>query len=442
MLLLSSTVMECWVPTPDSAAPTAGVTADPISSSGQRAPLSRRQKIVSEAMALVRRPERTLPLLVTVVGERVRSSVEHKNLYSYATTYVPTERALPRVINWIMRAQKSDGGIPAYYSLLTGYSNSYPEVTGYIIPTLYDFSRFTGNPEAKYFAERATRWLLPLQLPNGAFPGGLEHDDAQPSIFNTGQILQGLVRAYRETDDADTLLAANSAGNWLAEIQQSDGSWSGPGAYQGVAHTYYSMVAWSLAMLAEVSKTGAHARAAENNLDWVVAHMQPNGWINGINLQGYPTFLHFIAYVIQGVLECGVLRGNRDAINAAARTAWKLLRKFELGKHLLGAYSDSFENGLNFSCLTGNAQMSCVWLRLGEITGDLRYLNAALKMNEMLKELLPVHGRNAGGVAGSHPIWGAYQPMRYISWGCKFFADALMLELRAKRSLEASTCAS
>ena len=441
MLLLSSTFMERRVSTPDSAARTAGV-ADPISTTGQRLSPSRKQKILSEAMGLVRGPQRAVPLLTTVVGDSLRTRVERKNLYSYVTTHVPSEKALPRVVGWITRAQKSDGGIPAYYSLLTGYSNSYPEVTGYIVPTLYDFSQLTNNSDAKHSAERATRWLLSLQMQNGAFPGGLEHGNASPSVFNTGQILQGLVRAYRETNDADTLLAANGAGNWLAELQQADGSWSGEGAYQGVAHTYYSMVAWALAMLAEVSKTGSHARAAEKNLDWVLPRMQPNGWIEGINLQGYPTFLHFIAYVIQGVLECGILRRNRDAIHSAERSAWKLLRKFELKKQLLGAYSGNFESGANFSCLTGNAQMSCVWLRLAEITGDLRFFNAALKMNEMLKELLPARGTNAGGVAGSHPIWEAYQPMRYISWGCKFFADALTLELRMKRVLEASTCAS
>ena len=82
--------------------------------------------------------------------------------------------------------------------------------------------------------------------------------------------------------------------------------------------------------------------------------------------------------------------------------------------------------------------MSCIWLRLFEVTSDLRYLNAALKMNEMLKQLLRVKGRRgvAGGVAGSYPIWGAYQPMRLISWGCKFLADALMLEQRLTREFE------
>ncbi len=65
-------------------------------------------------------------------------------------------------------------------------------------------------------------------------------------------------------------------------------------------------------------------------------------------------------------------------------------------------------------------------------------------MNELLKQLVPARGPRSivGGVGGSYPIWGAYQPMRYISWGCKFFADALMLEQRLMRDLEVPACAS
>ncbi len=35
-----------------------------------------------------------------------------------------------------------------------------------------------------------------------------------------------------------------------------------------------------------------------------------------------------------------------------------------------------------------------------------------------------------GGIKGSHPIWGAYEPYEYPSWAVKFFSDALMLEER------------
>jgi uncharacterized protein YyaL (SSP411 family) len=203
------------------------------------------------------------------------------------------------------------------------------------------------------------------------------------------------------------------------------------------------MVAWALALLAAASGDPRHAAAAERNIDWVLKHVQPSGWIDGINLRGHPAYLHFIAYVIQGMLECAVLLHREDAVEASAKSAWVLLRKFETGKKLLGAYEPDFRGGQEFTCLTGNAQMSCVWLRLFDVTGDPRYLNAALKMNEMLKTLVPTKGRLgvAGGVAGSGPIWGAYQPLRLISWGGKFFADALMLEQQLLSRIEASECA-
>jgi len=198
------------------------------------------------------------------------------------------------------------------------------------------------------------------------------------------------------------------------------------------------VVAWALAKLSHQLADRRFALAAQLNLNWALSHFRSSGWVDGINLRGNPTYLHFIAYVLQGVLECGMLLGRSDAVQAVAASAWTLLRKFETNKYFHGAYDRDFKNGRRFACLTGNAQMSCVWLRLFEVTGDLRYLNTALKMNEMLKQLTPIRGRGiAGGVAGSYPIWGRYQPLRYISWGCKFFADALLLEQRLTRSLEA-----
>ncbi len=414
---------------------------NPESSSSRNFETNRAARVLTEASGLLRAPQRLIPLVSRLASDELRTTFEHRHLYSYAARTVPTADALRSVVDWILQAQRTDGGIAAYYSLLIGYSESYPEVTGYIIPTLYDFFWLTGEEAARQAAERATDWLLSLQLPTGAFPGGLHSSgsDAQPSVFNTGQILQGLVRAHAETGSAKILEHAVSAGNWLAAMQQADGAWIGPAAYQGVAHTYYSMVSWALAQLADASEDPRHAAVADKNIDWVLSHVQPSGWIDGINLRGHPAYLHFIAYVIQGVLECGILRRRDDAIRAAAKAAWVLLRKFETHKRLLGTYEPGFKSGLPFTCLTGNAQMSCVWLRLFEVAGDLRYLNAALKMNEMLKQLLPAKGRRGvvGGVAGSYPIWGAYQPMRFISWGAKFLADALMLEQRVTQEFEA-----
>lgn len=424
-----------------------------------RAAKARTGKVLTEAIGLLRRPQRVFPLVQKTVSDKLQLSFEQRHLYSYSTTKRPSAGVLNALLRWILDAQRADGGIAAYYSLLTGYSASYPEVTGYIIPTLYDFACTTHDLEPLAAAERATHWLLTLQMPSGAFPGGLlgaSHNvEAQPSVFNTGQVLQGLVRSHAETNRPEIWQAAASAGDWLIKMQQTDGSWSGPGAYQGTAHTYYSMVAWALAELSvgTANHRGAADRnhdhdhrldygfAAEKNLDWVLSHFRPSGWIDGISLQGHPNYLHFIAYVLQGVLECAILRRRSDAIELVAKSAWVMLRKFETNKYLAGAYDADFKGGQRFTCLTGNAQMSCVWLRLYEVTDDLRYLNAGLKMNEMLKQLVPARGRRGviGGVSGSYPVWGRYQPLRYISWGCKFFADALLLEQRLAQSFEAST---
>jgi hypothetical protein len=36
-----------------------------------------------------------------------------------------------------------------------------------------------------------------------------------------------------------------------------------------------------------------------------------------------------------------------------------------------------------------------------------------------------------GGIKGSQPIWGEYGEYEYLNWAAKFFADALMHEIRA-----------
>jgi hypothetical protein len=398
-------------------------------------------RALTETTSFLRAPQRVFPLIRRLVSDQLRITFEQRHLYSYAKTTRSSGETLNSLLRWILAAQCADGGIAAYYSLLTGYSESYPEVTGYIVPTLYDFARVNGDTSIgdtgiTAAADRATRWLLSLQMSPGAFPGGLLRDGfAQPSIFNTGQILQGLVCAHAETNRPEILQSAIATGDWLVKMQQPDGSWSGPGAYQNASHTYYSMVAWALAGLSQHTADHRYGLAAEKNMDWVLLHFQPSGWISGINLRGHPNYLHFIAYVLQGVLECAILLKRSDAVEAVAKSAWVLSRKFETNKYLSGAYDADFKNGQSFTCLTGNAQMACVWLRLFEMTDDLRYLNAALKMNEMLKPLIPKKGPRGivGGVSGSYPIWGRYQPLRYISWGCKFFADALLLEQRMQQ---------
>jgi len=367
--------------------------------------------------------------------------------YSWAEIGVPTEQSLAFVMRWIAAAQDAspDGGISAYYSLYGGFGPSYPETTGYLIPTLIDYGTVSQDPQWTERAVRATDWLMHLQFDQGAFPAGFAKSTDGPSVFNTGQIIFGLLGTYRLTGNSAYLQAATRAGHWLVSAQSPDGCWR-QHTYEGVPHVYYTMVAWAQAELFQATGDDCFQQSAARNLEWALSHQQPNGWFEGYNLGGRPIYLHFIAYTLQGVLEAGIRIGSDAALQAMQQTAEKLLRMFEIKKRLMGAYSSAGKATIGSACLTGDAQISIVWLRLAELTGDLRFLNASLKMNELIKSGIWYRGPTGllGGVKGSDPVWGRYLWLRYPCWAAKFTADSFMLELSslAKCAARLSPCGS
>ena len=69
------------------------------------------------------------------------------------------QAAIDSGLKWITTAQdhsaSHDGGVARHYSLLSGWSTSYPETTGYIIPTLLSHSLRRGDEQLTARARRA-----------------------------------------------------------------------------------------------------------------------------------------------------------------------------------------------------------------------------------------------------------------------------------------------
>jgi len=116
------------------------------------------------------------------------------------------------------------------------------------------------------------------------------------------------------------------------------------------------------------------------------------------------------------------------------------MRKFEISGSLPATCNEKWKSTQgNYSCLTGNAQMAVIWLRLFQVTNDGRFLNAAIKMSDYLKSLQKLSSGNGGingGIKGSHPIWGKYQRFEYPNWAAKFFIDLILLQEEIMSDLE------
>ncbi len=362
-----------------------------------------------------------------------------------ATALYDNSTHLHAAMDWLCRAQDAtpDGGVAARYRLSIGWSASYPETTGYIIPTFFDYADFTQDETFRRRALHMVDWLLKVQFDSGAFPAhdaSVRHD---PRVFNTGQAMRGLVRAFRETGNEIYLNACRCAGDWLVSVQDADGAWR-KWEYHQRPHAYHTEVAWPLLQLFAVTAEASYREAAVKNLDWVLSCQQPNGWFEQCGFKDDTApYLHTIAYTINGLLESGALLqpqapSENVYVQAALLASEALLHRYEVRRFMAGQFDRNWKGTVNYSCLTGNVQTTINWLRLYEFTQDARLLNAALKLNDFVKstqDLQSSHPGIRGGIKGSHPIWGRYIHYSYPNWAAKYFADAMMIEDKIMQAL-------
>lgn len=354
--------------------------------------------------------------------------------------------AIERSIRWLSNSiDPETGGSRANYSWFwngfKGWSGPYPETTGYIIPTLNTVTNVDGLAhDFSVTTRRMTDWLLSLQFESGAFPGGIHGAQTPaPSVFNTGQIMLGLVDMVRRHKDERCLEAASRAATWLAEGVNTEGYWTEHNYVSGYSPSYYTRVTWPMLEVVDLTSDEFVREAATRATEYIVSRQRKTGFIEGSGFQPEgEAVLHTLAYTLRGFLECGMLSNNEEWVEVARHAANRLMRKREITKRFLGSYNSDFGGTGWYQCLTGIAQMSIVWLRLFELEGDERWVNVACKaIDDVEAKQVKWHVNPAlvGGIAGSAPVFGRYLMFRYPNWSVKFFLDAMFLEEQALRAI-------
>ena len=346
------------------------------------------------------------------------------------------ERVIDEGVRWLLRAQErsasQDGGVARHFSLLKGWGTSYPETTGYIVPTMIDYARRRDADWALQSGRRMLDWLVAIQLEDGAFQGGrIDSEPVVPVTFNTGQILIGL--AAGAAFDEAYRVPMERAATWLAETLDDDGCWrrfATPWAKPG-EKVYETHVAWGLFEAARVAPGKGYGAAGMANLRWALSKTHADGWPELCCLTDPSQPLtHTLGYFLRGVLEAYRYSEQPELLAAARRTADGLLGPLEGDGRLPGRLVRGWRPAVDWVCLTGSVQIAHCWLMLYQITGEERYRDAGFAANRFVRRTIKVEGEDEarGAVKGAFPVDGAYGIYQYLNWAVKFCVDSNLLE--------------
>ncbi|HMW84070.1 MAG: terpene cyclase/mutase family protein [Pseudomonadales bacterium] len=292
-----------------------------------------------------------------------------------------------RAMQWFKANMVADQGIIVH----TRERVPYPEVTGYFIPTLYNWGE-------QALARSCTRWLLSIQLPSGAFPA----PDGKPYTFDTGQIMRGLCAALGDVEGAEQSL--RRACDWVVAQIDAQGRLTTPSTelWSDIAsdliHTY---VLPPLQQAGRVLGVPAYEEAAS----FVLAYYKQQDGLVPFN-----RLSHFHAYAMEALCELGEFdlarRGMADVERCQRRDG------------SIPAYPD-----VDWVCSTGMAQYAIVWYTLG----NRRPADLAMRHLEKIQN-------DSGGFYGSYGKGAKYISGAEISWAVKYFLDAWRLKMQQEGS--------
>ena len=235
-------------------------------------------------------------------------------------------------IDWLCRAQdqrkrqSDNGGVSAGWSFEDGWLPSYPETSGYIVETFLTAAEYIDRPDLVNRAHQIIDWELSLQNDDGSFPGHFGETASRPVIFNTGQIIHGMVAGYERMGRNECLESAIRAGHWMVKQQDDDGCFR-RSVHNGVPHTYNTRAVWGMLRAGLIAGDQLLISAARRNLEWALTQQNERGWYdnNAFDLRKAP-FTHTIAYAIRGLLECGILLESEQFIQSAVKAGKAMTR--------------------------------------------------------------------------------------------------------------------
>ena len=296
-------------------------------------------------------------------------------------------------IDWVRSHRAPGGGV----LVSTGGGTAYPEVTGYLVPSLLARGE-TG------LAEEFIEWLCSVQRADGSF--GDPHNTG-PFSFDTGQVARGFVAALAAGvhDEQKCAAALRRACNWLISHSTSEGRLACPldsawsmGARGTIPEAVHVYVLPALAQAGEVLDERRYVEFALRSRDWYIAQ----GNLVDFTL---PNMLsHFFCYIQEALIDL-------DAADIAT------VGMASLAEHQRPNFAVPAHHDVKWICTPGQIQAAVCWFKLGDRERGGRTL-----------DFIEQFRNPSGGYFGSYGVGAEYFPAEEISWATKFRLDATWLQ--------------
>jgi hypothetical protein len=282
-------------------------------------------------------------------------------------------------------------------------------------------------------AQRMARWELQIQLPDGGIQGGVYGSSPiAASTFVTGQVLFGFTAMLRRTGLEEYRIAGSRAADFLLSCLDDTGRFvSGHSLFCAPgAKAYEIRTALAIAEFGVETGNDRYISAASRIADFTLSCQEPNGWFNNNDLQDHEKPLtHTIGYALEGLHGLGILLRRQDCIEAAHRTLTRIASLVEANGFLAGRWTRDWQPATAWSCLTGDAQIAGVFIRMHHQSSNPAYLETGKRLLGFVAYTQGLQIGAAqidGGIRGSFPFSGEYGQWCVLNWATKFFADSVM----------------
>ena len=289
-----------------------------------------------------------------------------------------------KAITWINNHYVRNGGI----IISSRRTISYSEVTGYLIPTLYQWGE-------KRLVRNLIKWLIYKQNRDGSFSA----PDGVPYTFDTGQVVRGFVSVVDDFPEVKEPL--KKACDWIIKQIQSDGRLSTPSTKMWGKVTDDRI---HLYVIPPLIKTGKklHNPKYIKSAYHVIQYYKAKD-----NIIEFNTLSHFYGYIIEALYDLG----EHDLARKAANNIAQIQKK----DGSIPAYKN-----VSWVCIPGVAQFAVIFYKLGMISNGDKALNFLEKIQN-----------RTGGFYGSTGQRANYFPYEEISWATKFFLDAYYWQIKS-----------